>query len=111
MVAFATLVLWEFLVNYFEIKQFLLPRPSVIWETFKEDYDKLVASGWLTFQNAFFGFLAGCTAGVLTGVISARFSNFSRAVMPLAIAANSIPIIAFAPIANFWFGVTSIYSK
>lgn len=31
--------------------------------------------------------------------------------MPFAIAANSMPIIAFAPIANNWFGIDSPISK
>ena len=35
----------------------------------------------------------------------------ASALMPFAIAANAIPIIAFAPIMNTWFGVTSPVSK
>ena len=31
--------------------------------------------------------------------------------LPLAIAINAIPIIAFAPVANNWFGITSPLSK
>ena len=110
-VAVGTIIFWERAIDLFEIEAFLLPKPSVIWTEFKEEYPKLVAAGWFTFQNALLGFLAGCTAGVLTGIVSARFTHFSRAILPLAIAANSIPMIAFAPIANFWFGVTSINSK
>jgi NitT/TauT family transport system permease protein len=71
----------------------------------------MLAGGWFTFLNAFKGFMVGCGLGVLTGILSARFSRFSTAILPLAIAANSVPIIAFAPIANFWFGVTSPNSK
>jgi NitT/TauT family transport system permease protein len=35
----------------------------------------------------------------------------SQALMPFAIAANSVPIIAFAPIMNNWFGLTNPASK
>ncbi len=112
-VATAVLVLfsWEYGVRVFEIQQFLLPKPTVIWETFKEIYPNLIAGGWFTFQNALRGFAVGCAAGIFTGIISARFLRFSKAILPLAIAANAVPIIAFAPIANAWFGLTSSDSK
>lgn len=111
LVAITTIIVWEQAIHIFEIEEFLLPKPTVIWNTFKEEYPKLVAAGWFTFQNALFGFLVGCGLGIFTGIISARFTQFSRGILPLAIAANSVPIIAFAPIANFWFGVTSANSK
>ncbi len=112
-IATAVLVLfaWEYGVKLFEIEQFLLPKPTVIWETFKEIYPNLIAGGWFTFQNALRGFAIGCGVGILTGIISARFLRFSKAILPLAIAANAVPIIAFAPIANAWFGLTSSDSK
>lgn len=110
-VAIVVVIFWQWAITYFEVKQFLLPRPSVIWDTFKEEYPKLVAAGWFTFMNAAQGFVVGCGAGILTGIASARFSKFSAAILPLAIAANAVPIIAFAPIMNTWFGVTSPNSK
>ncbi|KAB2865999.1 MAG: ABC transporter permease [Anaerolineae bacterium] len=109
--ALLVLFAWEYGVKLFEIEQFLLPKPSVIWETFKEIYPNLIAGGWFTFQNALRGFAIGCGVGILTGIISARFLRFSKAILPLAIAANAVPIIAFAPIANAWFGLTSSDSK
>jgi NitT/TauT family transport system permease protein len=42
---------------------------------------------------------------------TARFALARGALMPFAIAANAIPIIAFAPIMNAWFGITSPVSK
>jgi len=105
------LVLWEGLVRLLDIQQFLLPAPSVILTTFSARYPALVSQGWNTFQNALWGFGIGCGAGILFGLLSARFVGFSRAMMPYAIAVNSIPIIAFAPITNAWFGVVSPTSK
>jgi NitT/TauT family transport system permease protein len=110
-VGILTLLIWEGLIELLRIEQFLLPRPSVIGAELRDIYPALVAAGWFTFLNAFKGFFYGCLAGVITGIITARFRRFSAAVLPLAIAANSVPIIAFAPIANFWFGVTSPNSK
>ncbi len=111
LIAIVVLVLWEALINIFNIQQFLLPKPSVIAGKFVEIYPRLVSVGWNSFQNAFWGFVLGCGLGILTGLISARFTGFSRALLPLAIAANSVPIIAFAPIMNNWFGALNPASK
>jgi NitT/TauT family transport system permease protein len=71
----------------------------------------LVGQGWFTFQNALWGFAFGCGSGIVFGVIAARFPRTSRAIMPYAIAANAIPIIAITPIMNQWFGTNEPMSK
>nr|MBA3874497.1 hypothetical protein [Anaerolineae bacterium] len=104
LVAIVVVVLLEVVLTVFNVQQFLLPKPSVIIAKLLTLYDQLITVGWNTFQNAVCGFIWGCGLGILTGMLSARFTNFSKALMPLAIAANSVPIIAFAPIFNTWFG-------
>src|SRR5690606_3720682 len=71
-IAVIVLVLWETLINVLNIQQFLLPKPSVIGTLFIEIYPRLVTVSWNTFQNAFWGFVVGCGAGILTGLVSAR---------------------------------------
>jgi NitT/TauT family transport system permease protein len=44
-------------------------------------------------------------------MVSARFLSFSKALLPVAIAINAIPIIALAPIFNNWFGALNPVSK
>lgn len=110
-VAVLVLIAWEGVIAVFQIQQFLLPRPSVIASTLIEVYPRLIAAGWMTFQNAFWGFAIGCGAGILTGIISARFVSFSKALLPVAIAINAIPVIALAPIFNNWFGALNPVSK
>ena len=111
LIAAGVLIVWQVLVTALDIKQFLLPAPLQIANTFLNIYPRLVAQGWITFQNALWGFAIGCGLGILTALVSARFTGFSRVIMPYAIAANAIPIIAFAPITNNWFGVVNPLSK
>ncbi len=111
MVAVLVLISWEALIAIFQIEAFLLPRPSVIAAAFIETYPRLVSAGWNTFQNALWGFIFGCGAGILTGIFAARFTSFSRALLPVAIMVNAIPIIALAPIFNNWFGALNSTSK
>jgi NitT/TauT family transport system permease protein len=111
LVAVIVLGLWELIINIGNIQAFLLPKPSVIGGQFLDIYPRLVSVGWNSFQNAFWGFVVGCGLGILTGLVAARFTSFSNALLPLAIAANSVPIIAFAPIFNNWFGALNPSSK
>ena len=69
------------------------------------------AAGWITFKEAFGGFLLGCALAFVLALALARWRPFGDALMPYMIAANAIPIIAFAPITNAWFGTLSPWSK
>lgn len=107
----AVLLLWEAAVWFFAIQRFLLPAPSVIWAAFTSTLDRLIHIGWFTTKEALGGFAIGCTAGILVALATARWAIASETLMPFAIAANSVPIIAFAPILNNWFGVDNPFSK
>ena len=95
----------------FDIQNFLLPAPSDIVETLWDDWGELWSAAFFTFREAVAGFVIGCSARVPRGAAIARFRLLGDAVMPYAIAAGAIPIIAFAPITNNWFGVTGMSSK
>ena len=105
------MVLWEYGVRFFEVERFILPPPSAIWANFVENFDRLVHIGWFTTSEALGGFAIGCTLGILTALVTARYVTMRETLMPFAIAANSVPILAFAPIVNNWFGIDSRLSK
>jgi len=103
--------LWEGLVRGLDIQNFLLPPPTDIVRTLWTERDTLWGAGWFTFQEALGGFVIGCTAALLASLVLARWRTLGTALMPYAIAANAVPIIAFAPITNNWFGTLNQLSK
>ena len=105
------IVLWEGLVRGLDVQRFLLPAPSAILDTLWERRDELRAAGIYTFTEALGGFLIGSALGVCSAIVLARFRWLGSALMPFAIAANAVPIIAFAPITNQWFGPLNKSSK
>ena len=107
----AAIVFWESAVRVFDVDDFLLPAPSDIVTTLRSDWDVLWSAAFFTFREALAGFVIGCGAGFLVAAAIARFRLLRTAIMPYAIAAGAIPIIAFAPITNNWFGVTGMSSK
>jgi NitT/TauT family transport system permease protein len=119
-IALAVILLWELIVIVFNIQQFLLPKPSAIFSEFMlqvnlwltpDERSILFDASGATFWEAIGGFVIGCGSGILIALITSRWTIVSEATMPFAIAANSVPIIAFAPIMNNWFGITNPASK
>ncbi len=107
----AGIALWEGLVRGLDIQNFLLPAPSAILETLWTERETLFGAGWFTFKEALGGWVIGSSAAILTALMLARWKLLGVALMPYAIAANAIPIIAFAPITNNWFGTLNPLSK
>jgi len=105
------LALWEFGVKALNVQNFLLPPLSDILDALWNDRSGLVDAALFTFKEALGGFVVGSSAAIVVALVLARWRPLASAVMPYAIAANAIPIIAFAPITNNWFGLLSPWSK
>ena len=105
------LVVWQESIDLFHIKKFLAPQPTTIASTFWTDRGQLLRAGWFTFQEALGGYAIGCGLALLVALVLARWRGLGRALLPYAIAANAIPIIAFAPITDAWFSPFSKTSK
>lgn len=71
----------------------------------------IVQSAWFTLKEALGGLALGSGAALFVALFTVRFTLMREALLPFAIAANSMPIIAFAPIANNWFGIDNPFSK
>jgi len=71
----------------------------------------IVQASWFTLREALGGLAMGGLAGILVALVTARWTATREALLPFAIAANSMPIIAFAPIMNNWFGIDNPFSK
>lgn len=96
---------WEALVWGLRIQFYLLPAPHVILASFRENYAVLIEVGIYTFQEAVLGFVVGCGLGVLAATAASRWPSAHEVMLPYAVASNSVPIIALAPLAIVWFGV------
>jgi NitT/TauT family transport system permease protein len=98
-------VVWEAIVQIFRIDVFLLPSPLRIFQTFGEKRAILFEYGMNTFAQSLAGFAIGCGAGILVAIIATRWTLLADLLVPIAVASNSVPIIAFAPVAIVWFGI------
>lgn len=106
-----TIIAWEAAVVAFRIEGFLLPRPSAIARTFAAELSVIAPAGLFTMREAIGGFVIGSALGVAAALATARWAAINEGLMPFAIAVNSTPIVALAPIMNNWFGITNPLAK
>jgi NitT/TauT family transport system permease protein len=107
----AVIAIWEGAIRLFNIKAFVLPAPSVIVARFVETSDVIWGVGLNTLIEAVGGLIAGTILGLAVAYGTIRWVPVREGLMPFAIAANSVPIIALAPIANGMFSITSPVPK
>jgi NitT/TauT family transport system permease protein len=107
--------LWELAVQRLGVREQIWPAPSAIGEALVENWGAgrwpLADSARATLLEAMGGLAIGTLAGVAVAFAVARWMTARDAILPIAVAANAIPIIAIAPIFNNWFGVTNPFSK
>ena len=99
------MALWETVVRVLQVPVFLLPTPSAIATTFVANAPELLLYGFNTFRQALIGFAIGCSAAIVVAMIIARSRTLAEVLVPLAVASNSVPIVAMAPLAIVWFGI------
>ncbi|MDH3498493.1 MAG: ABC transporter permease subunit [Acidimicrobiia bacterium] len=104
----AALVLWEGVVRVFDIQGFLLPAPSAIVAALATETDVLTTAAIGTFATALVGLGVGSLMAALAAFAASRWPLVREGAMPVAIAANSTPIVVLAPVANSWFGLRSM---
>lgn len=105
---------WELVIRALDVRAFILPAPSAIVSALVENWQtgyQIFPAAQVTLQEAGGGLIAGALLGLLIAFMVARFPTARDIVLPIGIAVNAIPIVAFAPLANNWFGSQSAYSK
>ena len=108
-------VAWEVLFTVLNFQSFLIPKPSAIVAALQANWSggrfPLLPSALATLQEALLGLAIGTVVGVAVAFASARWVTARGILLPLSVAANAVPIIAFAPLLNNWFGLLNPLSK
>ncbi|MGZ9277015.1 MAG: ABC transporter permease [Candidatus Limnocylindrales bacterium] len=109
------IVAWELIVGALGLRAFILPRPSAIVTALVDNWAGgrfgLLPSWQATTFEAIGGLAIGTVTAVGTAFVTARWVTARNTLIPLGVAAGAIPIIAFAPLMNNWFGALSPLSK
>ncbi|HKH41054.1 MAG TPA: ABC transporter permease [Solirubrobacterales bacterium] len=95
---------WDWISNALNVEDFLIPAPSDIATSLWEDRSLLLSDGWVTLQEVLLGFAIAAAAGVAFALMIHLSETARRAVYPLLVASQTIPIVILAPILVVWFG-------
>jgi ABC-type nitrate/sulfonate/bicarbonate transport system permease component len=100
----ALLAAWELIVRWRDTPAWLLPTPSLIGRTLVEDRALLLANARVTLAEVLLGFGLAVVVGVALGVLITTVPPVARAIYPIVITSQTIPIPAIAPLLLIWFG-------
>ncbi len=104
----AILAAWEALVRLFEVPTYILPAPSEILEQIYLERVMIFGHLRVTLFEIFAGYILACLVGFGLSVAIVYSKAFRRGVLPLIVAAQTIPVIAIAPILVIWFGYNDV---
>lgn len=100
----ALVALWQLAVLVTAAPAWLAPSPTAVWSALIEDRVLLWANFLVTLQEVLLGFALALLAGIGCGVAIARSPVLDRALYPLIIASQTVPVPAIAPLLLVWFG-------
>ncbi|OWU71063.1 ABC transporter permease [Marinibacterium profundimaris] len=95
----AVLVLWEVGTRVFAVPSYILPAPSRIATGFGAvDLPRWIAHIWATLRVALMGYGAAILISLPIAIGLAKSKLLSRALYPLLVVIQSVPVVAVAPI-------------
>jgi len=103
--SFALLVgVWALVIELFDIPGYVLPTPTATFDAITGDWSTLIEGAWITFKEFVFGFVAGVLVGFACALAMAQSRLVQRALYPVLIASQAVPIIAIAAALVIWLG-------
>ncbi|MBF6591495.1 MAG: ABC transporter permease, partial [Ktedonobacterales bacterium] len=103
-VVVALLALWQWYASGPGANAFILPTPLAVATSLVTRRDALWANTWVTLRETLLGFAAALGAGVVFGVLVDSSPWLRRALYPLLVITQTIPLITLAPLLVLWFG-------
>jgi ABC-type nitrate/sulfonate/bicarbonate transport system permease component len=101
----AIILFWEFFnVITGEPEYVLPPLHKILATAIDRAGDRFLPAAWVTLQEMLFGFAFGVSSGFLLGTLIFQFETMRRALLPIVISTQAVPVIAVAPLLILWFG-------
>jgi len=102
----AALAAWEILSRIEFLDPLFFSRPSLVWSLLTSQPGQFLENTMHTFEAVAVGFLLSSVAGILAGILLARFQFLANVLQPVIVFLNSLPRIALVPLFILWFGIS-----
>ncbi len=100
----ALVLLWQWYASQPDIDAQILPTPLAVWDVLVGQRDILWQHMLVTLQETLIGFALALAAGVAFGTLIDFSPWLRRAIYPLLVVSQTIPIFTLAPLLVLWFG-------
>jgi putative hydroxymethylpyrimidine transport system permease protein len=95
----AMIVIWQLWIKIFDVPKYLFASPTGIVTSLQKDWARYLEPNiWPTLTEVLIGFGISVVLGVGLAIILHLFTPLRRAVYPLLIGSQTIPIVVLAPI-------------
>lgn len=98
------IAVWELAARSLDIDNYILPAPTEVIKSFANDRSLLLDDSWVTLQEIVMGFAISIVVGLGFAFLLHLSETLRRAVYPLLIASQTVPVIVLAPILVIIFG-------
>lgn len=98
------LIVWQLLIVFGFIPDYLLPSPTQIIKAFIDDFYLLMGHAKYTLITAFLGTVIGLVLSFVLSILMDFSKKFKEIVYPVLLLNQTIPTIAIAPLLVIWLG-------
>ena len=98
------LLLWELGVRLSGTPLYILPAPSKILLAFVSERSALLRHGSVTLSETVIGLLLATILAIVIAILIDAFPNLRRAIYPLLVVTQTVPVIVLAPIFIIYLG-------
>lgn len=98
------LVIWEYWVRWKAVQEWILPGPLLIARTLAGNLPLILKHGQTTLLECLAGFALAIILSFILAFLMDEVPLLRRALYPLLIASQTVPIISVAPLFIIWFG-------
>jgi NitT/TauT family transport system permease protein len=96
---------WEALARGLQLPSYVLPAVSEIVSGVWTRRAVLGTAAGYTLLEALSGYALGCTIGIFLAVAITMVPVLRSAILPIATAINSVPVVGYSPLILLWFGI------
>lgn len=100
----AVALLWNFIVDWFQLPPVLLPKPRSVIEAMWSQQSRLLSGAWVTLKASALGLGLSTLVGSIVAVLFSQSSWIRTALYPYVIFLQTVPIVAIAPLLIVWSG-------
>lgn len=95
---------WELYVVLGGVDSFILPAPHEIARSLYDDRSLLWSNLLVTAQEVVFGIALALVVGLVLGIAIHLSTALRRALYPLIVGSQAVPIVVIAPLLVYWWG-------